>query len=168
MKCEDVIKLKIESMSEGSEARDEIRTALEQHIKSCPGCRRTLRSHVESWALLDLLPGIEPTDDFTTRTMAAFGNERAREKVRSIVRRAAVALAAALLMALTLLFFKAPSVDLPAGGGGTDSTSLAQGDLIENLDLMENLEMLEEYGENLDLAMEYELYLALGGEESVQ
>lgn len=169
MKCDDVIKMRVGSMDGGS-VPAEVDAALERHVSRCPVCRRALRSHEESWALLDADRGIEPSDDFVARTMTAFFAERSGERFRKGLRRTVAAVAAALLLALTLLFFKEPLSE-PTGsssGSGTDYSTMTQGELIENLDLIEDLELLEALGDNLDLAMEYELFLALGGEESVQ
>jgi len=110
-----------------------------------------------SWKLLDVLPTVDPSGNFIDRTVDSLRRARSRERLRSGLRRTAVAAAAAVVIAAAFFVF------------GTHDEPAHNAELIENLTLMEDLDLLEEFSDDLDLVMEYELYIALGGgEEAAQ
>jgi hypothetical protein len=95
------------------------------------------------------------------------------EKVRSWeganrlqrMRRVFVSLAAGLVVATALYFHFLPPYGVP--GGPVGETVSVDGELLENLDLIKDLDFLVEYGEELDLAMEYDLFNLLHEGESM-
>jgi anti-sigma factor RsiW len=151
---------------EGS--RDDARTAeLKAHLDRCDTCRATLAEYERSWEMLDHYPAPEASEDFVSRTLAAVQEDRAAGG-RLWIRRTAVAVAAGLILAVALFFALKPA----APGEESAADDLAQveqveEELLENLDLLEDLEFLEEYGEDLELAMEYDLYELMLAEENL-
>jgi anti-sigma factor RsiW len=131
------------------------RLELEAHLQDCDPCRTTLHEYESTWELLDLYPDHAPSPAFVPATLRAVQQDRAALR-RLRFRRGAVAVAAGLLLAVVLFFaFQSSTpVDEPV----TDDLARVETELLENLDLLEDLEFLEEYGEDLELAMEYDLY----------
>lgn len=159
MNCEEVQRIKFEYLDEElPAARAE---AVAVHLENCPRCREEISGLRAAWDLLDLHPEASPSGEFIARTMASFRAVRSRERFTTGVRRSAVLAAAVLLAALTLVLFREPD-----DGFGT-SVAVTEDEVIENLDLIEDLELLQQIGEDLEMAMEYDLFEALGGEESL-
>jgi anti-sigma factor RsiW len=132
--------------------------SLKAHLDRCDACRTALSEYEATWALLDHYTAPEASPAFVADTLAAVRSDRLADRRRRF-RRTVVAAAAGILLAVTLFFSirSAAPVDEPTG---EEVTQLDQVDeeLLENLDLLEDLDFLEEYGEDLELAMEYDLY----------
>lgn len=168
MKCEQVRTYGLDYLDENLTAS--LREEVENHLQECPGCREMIAGLGAAWELLDHYPGVEPSEDFLSRTMASYTEERSRERTVRIIRRLAVAAAAAVLIGLSLVIFEgAPdaadtdrdvAVDVPAG-------SPAETEVIRDLQLVEDWELLQALGDDLDMAIEYEDFVALGGEEAL-
>jgi len=164
MRCEDVNEKRLSILDDLRSGNLDVE--LEAHLASCPCCREKLAEFEATWDLLDLYPEETTPHDFVARTMRAVQVERARERSRARWRWGSIAAAALVLIGLALLF----QADLDGGGGTrtpTGAGAVAESELIENLELIEDMEFLEQYSADLDLAMEYEFYLTLGGEESL-
>lgn len=139
------------------------RKRFEEHLGRCAGCREAVAEHRETWSFLDPVDELEPSPFFVASTMKGLRSAQALSRTMK-VRRAVVAAAASLLIALSLIFyFTRVSTDLPAYGD-----SVVEADLLENIELLEDLEFLVEYGEELELAMEYDLYDMLNEGERLQ
>jgi predicted anti-sigma-YlaC factor YlaD len=160
MKCEEVGKNRLEYLDGFLPA--DLCAAIDEHLLSCPACREEIAGLRASWDMLDLYGEVPPSEDFTAKTVSSFRRIRRRERFLSGFRRVTLAAAAVVLIGLSLFYFNRPPSDT-AGGGDP----VAVEDLIENLSLIEDMELLQAFGDDLDIAMEYENYLALGGEESL-
>ena len=139
------------------------RKRFEEHIGRCADCREAAAEHRESWSFLGRVDELEPSPFFVTSTMKELRSAQALSRTMK-VRRAVVAAAASLLIVLSLIFyFTRVSTDLPAG-----RDTVVEAELLENMELLEDLDFLVEYGEELELAMEYDLYDMLNEGERLQ
>jgi len=125
---------------------------LEEHISQCASCRTLFHGFRESWKLLDTYSAIDPSESFVRSTMDLVHAEKAAERPRKIAR-AVVLLAASIIIVLSLILY--PNLD-----GPEDSYQLSNldEDIMMDLELIEDLEFLEQFGEDLELAFEYDLY----------
>ncbi len=160
MKCEEVGKNRLEYL-DGLLPAD-LGMAIDEHLASCPACREEIAGLRATWDMLDLYGEVSPSGGFTTKTVSSFRWIRRRERFLSGVRRVTLAAAAVILIGLSLFYFNMTPSET---AGGADPVAVE--DLIENLSLIEDMELLQTFGDDLDIAMEYENYLALGGEESL-
>ncbi|MBU0755404.1 MAG: zf-HC2 domain-containing protein [Planctomycetes bacterium] len=147
------------------------RVEMEEHLDSCSPCRREMEELRESWDLLDLYDEKEPSPDFAARTLAAFKQRKQLDK-RRWIRHTVTALAASLLIAVAFLLYRSltgttPSTPAETPVAENTGDTMIEPELLESLDLIEDLDFLLEYGEDLELAMEYELYDILNQEESL-
>jgi anti-sigma factor RsiW len=148
-----------------NELSDQERAETEEHLSQCNGCRSFLSELRQTWDLLDLYYGIEPTESFAANTLAQVREEKRGARRLRILKTAAILAAACLLIALVIHY-------LPSQNSGSPSKmdpdpQLVESELIEELDLIEDLDLLEEYGEDLELAFESDLYDILDDEESL-
>lgn len=164
--CEEKNRLMLEYMDGGLEDRE--RRAFESHLAECETCRTGLLEHREAWKLLDHYTAGAPSERFVAGTLKTLQARRSTLR-RRWIRRAAVGLAAVLLLAATL-FFKGFPLSRSVTEGepeGEGKRGIVEAELLENLELIEDLEFLEEYGEELELAMEYDLYEILNEGEGM-
>jgi anti-sigma factor RsiW len=141
------------------------REAFEAHLEGCASCRTELDEHSMAWKLLDRFEEIEPSPFFAARTLREVRIRNEAERAHRI-RRIVTATAAALMIGASLVFYFLATSEATGPGTGTDEVAVETG-LLENLDLIEDLDFLVEHGEELELAMEYDLYEMLGKEESL-
>jgi anti-sigma factor RsiW len=160
--CED-LRPKIPGYLEGDLLGGE-RQRLEQHLEACALCRAEMKEHKETWGLLDHYPEIAPSADFVPNLLLRARRLDAAQR-RQRIRRTVVALAAGLLLSVFLLLYTLTGVSESGLTSGSDAALEAE--LLENLDLLEDLDFLVEYGEDLDLVMEYDLFHLLSEGESL-
>ena len=147
---------------------EDARRAVEAHLARCPACRSAVEEHRAVWRLLDAYTPPDPPEGFTASVLRA----RARAGRALRLRRAVLAAAAAVLVAGTAWWFFAPPGDGGADGGGRERAAAGaeeavDPELLRNLDLLEELDFLERYGEDLELAMDADLYDLLASEENL-
>lgn len=160
MRCEEVREKKLEFLD--NLLSESVRAAVDEHLLSCARCRRELSELDAAWDMLDEFAHMGPSEDFVQRTMASFRKIRRGEQKTLALRRGALAIAAGLILVLSVILFDSGGGADPHGDG-----AVADEDVIENLDLVEDLEFLEEFGDDLDMVMEYEFYVALSEEEAL-
>lgn len=160
MNCEEVRERIVEFLDRA--LPDESQAAVDEHLLSCGRCRQEVAELGAAWEMLDAFPAVSPSGDFVQRTMTSFRSIRRGERKAIALRRAVLAVAAGLVLALSVFFFGIDQDSEPGSG-----PAVAEEEVIENLDLMEDLEFLEEFGEDLDMVMEYEIYVALSEEEAL-
>ncbi|MFH1999436.1 MAG: zf-HC2 domain-containing protein [Planctomycetota bacterium] len=140
------------------------RRLMESHLADCPSCRKRIAEHRQAWDLLDLLEEKKPSPFFVAGTMREMRNRRVDQRTSNI-RRILIVAAACLMLTASLVFY---FLSIPSSGKGvveTDRVLVSDAELLEDLELMEDLDFLVEYGEDLELAMEYDLYHVLSEEE---
>jgi predicted anti-sigma-YlaC factor YlaD len=140
------------------------RREIEAHLEECARCRTLVLEYQETWNLLGHYPPPEPSEGFVRSTVEALKANHPSVR-RMWAGRAALAAAAVLLIAAVLYFGAGPSRD--TGGSQRDAPLAVEPGLIENLDLIEDMDFLAEYGEDLELAMEVDLYEIISGEENM-
>jgi len=160
MRCEEVREKKLEFLD--NVLPGATHDALDEHLLTCTRCRQEVTELRAAWDILDEFPDPTPSGDFVQRTMASFQKIRSRERKAVALRRAVLAVAAGLILVLSVVLFDSGPVAEPGSG-----SAVADEDVIENLDLVEDLEFLEQFGDDLDMVMEYEFYLALSEEEAL-
>ena len=158
MNCDETRKSMLEFLD--GELPEDMSRAVGAHLRSCFRCSEKAAELRASWDLLDLYPAARPSENFTAATVAAFRAVRRRERIASGMRRASLLLAASIMAVLAVFLFDRTAEDPGA------TVAVTEDEVIENLDLIEDLELLEQLGDDLDMAMEYDLFVALGGEES--
>jgi anti-sigma factor RsiW len=136
------------------------RKRFEEHLGGCSGCREAAAEHRETWSLLGHTVEVDPSPFFVACTMRELRSAQALSRAMK-VRRAVVAAAASLFIALSLIFYfsRVPPA-LP--------DSVVEAGLLENMELLEDLDFLMEHGEELELAMEYDLYDMMNDGERLQ
>ncbi len=121
------------------------------HLERCPACKLEAQRLSAAGELLDEFGEIEPSKDFTARTMqrALSLPEPAVSRPRILRRLLPAAVAAAVLVTLTLWLV----VPLEP-----ETLTPVEQEIVKNMDVLENLELLEDMdmlGE-MDLLLEYE------------
>ncbi len=160
MRCEEVREKKLEFLD--NLLPESEHAAVGEHLLTCVRCRREVSELEAAWEMLDDFPAMSPSGDFVPRTMASFQKIRKSERRSLALRSALLAIAAGLILVLSVVLFdRGGDVDRDSG------PAVAEEDLIENFDLVEDLEFLEEFGDDLDMVMEYEFYVALSEEEAL-
>ena len=147
---------------------EEARRAVEEHVARCPACRRAVEEHRAVWRLLDAYTPPEPSAGFTASVLRA----RARAGRVLRLRRVLTAAAAAVILALAVwwgLFPAGRETTVEHGGmtAAADGVESVDPELLRNLDLLEDLDFLEQYGEDLELAMDADLYDVLASEDNL-
>lgn len=140
------------------------RHEIEAHLEECERCRTLVLEYRETWNLLGRHPYLEPSEGFVRGTVEALRAHH-RSVRRTWAGRAAAAAAAVLLIALALYLVATPTRD--SGDSRRDASLAVEPGLIENLDLIEDMDFLTEYGEDLELAMEVDLYEIISNEENL-
>jgi predicted anti-sigma-YlaC factor YlaD len=131
------------------------------HLDGCPACREEARLLKESWALMDVLDDVQPSEDFEDRLWRKIDELAPEERpvARPIYRRWKVLslLAAAMLLLAVgfFAFFRFFRDRGPGAGLEPMKESVAKADeeiqvannleLLENMDLLENMEILQAY-----------------------
>ncbi len=143
---------------------------IKAHLDSCPVCSRELDVLKKSWALLDKLPAIEPSPDFSSRFYKRLAQEQSRKPVtvfgslRLSLRLAPALVTTVILLVFVNLYFNVRSYPikkarLAVSGIRENKDAAEEEDIIENLELLEYLDMLEdldvlEAGEGEGLSLE--------------
>ena len=139
---------------------EDLSEAVAAHMRDCARCRDEAAELRASWNMLDLYPAGRPSERFMRATMAAFRTVRRRERLAAGIRKTSLLLAASIMAVLTVFLFDRTAVDPGV------PVAASEDEVIENLDLVEDLELLRQLGDDLEMATEYDLFVALGGEES--
>ena len=136
----------------------EAKQRFEAHLAECDECTESIAGLGESWKLLELYRAVEPSAGLTAAVSDTVNLLNREESRIRWIRRAAVGLAAGLFIAAALVFNTAHAPQAVV------EDLVAEAELLDNLDLIENLGFLEEYGEDIELAMECDLYDILADE----
>lgn len=130
---------------------------VEAWLEQDPQAARLAAEHRALWAAMgdtDMAPDSAESDAFRLATVA-----RARERrVMPRFSRAAMLVAASLLVGVSLFVLMRPQA--PPWARLTEE----EREIVQNLDLLESLDMLEQYGQELDLAVDVEILQAFAGE----
>lgn len=162
-KCKDVTENRLAYLDGALPSAE--REELELHLESCAACGKALEEMQRTWALLDLYDEVEPSSSFVGDTLSAVQRDRARAR-RQRIRRTLTALAASLVIVTGVVLFKTRSLTPPRLEEPAQQ-AVMESELLESLDLIEDLDFLLEYGEDLELAMECDLYDILSDGESL-
>ena len=131
----------------GKGAAEEVRL----HLERCPACQLEAKRLSAAGDILDAFGEIEPSKDFTARTMqrALSAPETVVAGPRILRRLLPAAAAAVVLVALTLWLI-VPSQP--------EALTPVEQDIVKNMEVLENLELLEEMEilSDMDLLQEYE------------
>ena len=141
------------------------RLEVDAHLEVCESCRVLLIEYRETWGLLSHYPGPEPSKGFVPSVLEVVRHQNRATRIFRI-RSAVIAAAAVILVAAWLVFGPFPFSGV-SGVTEQDGSVAVEPELLENLDLIEDLDFLVEYGEDLELAMEVDLYEIISGEESL-
>jgi anti-sigma factor RsiW len=132
---------------------------VEAWLERDPEAARLAAEHRAVWSALgavDLAENADDSDAFRERTVARA--RAAEQRVMPRLSRAAMLVAASLLVAVSLFVLMRPSS--PPWARLTDE----EREIVQNLDLIEALDVLEQYGSELDLAVQVEILQAFDGE----
>lgn len=128
--------------------------AVRGHLERCPACKLDLERLSAAGSILGEIRDIEPSADFTARTMRrALDAPQLRVSRSALMRRLVPAVAAAVVLVALGLWLLSPS-----GPESTESLDPVEMEIVENIDILENLELLEDLDllSELDLLLEYE------------
>lgn len=140
------------------------RRRIEAHLASCRECRRAVEEHRAVWRLLEAYRPPEPSAGFSDAVRAARARAGRVARLRRIA--AAAAIVAALAGGARWLWWPSSSPTAAPAGPAAAAEPVDSG-LLKNLDLLENLDFLEQYGEDLELAMDADLYDVLAAEDNL-
>lgn len=148
MKCEKVSEELI-SYLDGKLDQSE-RGEVEEHLASCAACRTRAEEFRGVWSVMDEFPSIEPSLEFDARVRQRLAEEPRRSWVACFVPQARLALAAVLLIALTVWVAKRPasnpSLPLPgaAAANEQDFNAIRNLGVLENYDVVTKMDALSE------------------------
>lgn len=135
----------------GDRAADEVRS----HLERCPACKLEAEQLLAAGTALDEIADIEPSPDFTARTVQRAMAAPALAPISRVqlLRRLVPAIAAAAVILVAALW-----IVLPSGPQSIDSLPPAEREIVANMEILENLELLEdmELLDNLDLLLAYD------------
>jgi anti-sigma factor RsiW len=119
------------------------RSVVEEHLAGCAPCRARAEEFRGVWSVMDELPAIEPSFGFDARLRQRVAAEPRRSGFGWFVPQARLALAAVLLIALTVWVAKRPRSNhsLPATAG-TTTFSEQDFNAIKNLGVLENYDVV--------------------------
>ena len=149
MKCEKVSEELI-SYLDGKLDQSE-RGEVEEHLASCAACRTRAEEFRGVWSVMDEFPSIEPSLEFDARVRQRLAEEPRRSWVACFVPQARLALAAVLLIALTVWVAKRPASNpsLPlmpgaAAANEQDFNAIRNLGVLENYDVVTKMDALSE------------------------
>lgn len=141
MKCEDVSKELIPYLDRRASSAD--RHEVEEHLAACAGCRTRAEELRTLWSVLDEVPMVQPSLGFDARMRARIAEEPQARWYRWFVPQPRLAMAMALLLAVSVWMSRLPqdSSTLP----GTAQSEQQQFQVIKNLDVLENYDVLSKF-----------------------
>lgn len=141
MKCEKVSQELIAYLDRRLESAE--RNEMEEHLANCPTCRARAEEFRSVWRVMDELPSIEPSFGFDARVRQRMAAEPSRGWFAWFVPQARLALAAVLLLALTVWVAKRPTSNpSPTEGPGAPVASEQDFNAIKNLGVLENYDVV--------------------------
>jgi len=141
MKCEDVSNNLIAYLDMRMDSAE--RREMEEHLAGCAACRARADEFRQIWKVMDELPAIEPSLGFDARMRQRVAAEPRRTWLRWIVPQPRLALAAVLLIALTVWVAKLPSNKTgPAAPNATTASSEQDFNAIKDLGVLENYDVV--------------------------
>ncbi len=141
MKCEDVSKELIPYLDRRSNSAD--RHELEEHLAICVACRTRAEELRTLWSVLDEVPIVEPSLGFDARMRARIAEEPRPRWYRWFVPQPRLAMAMALLLAVSVWITRLPQDN--SGLAGTAQNEQQQFQVIKNLDVLENYDVLSKF-----------------------
>ena len=141
MKCEDVSKELIPYLDRRASSAD--RHEVEEHLAACAGCRTRAEELRTLWSVLDEVPMVQPSLGFDARMRARIAEEPQARWYRWFVPQPRLAMAMALLLAVSVWMSRLPQDNstLP----GTAQSEQQQFQVIKNLDVLENYDVLSKF-----------------------
>jgi anti-sigma factor RsiW len=148
MKCEDVEKGLIALMDERATASE--RRDVEAHLATCSACRARLEEFRSVSNLLGELPAVEPSFGFDARVRQRVAAEPPAGWLAWFVPQGRLALAAVMLVALTVFMVKLPAnrtvqpAPAPVAASDQDFEAVKDLGVLENYDVVTNMDALSE------------------------
>ena len=141
MKCEDVSKELIPYLDRRASSAD--RHEVEEHLAACVGCRTRAEELRTLWSVLDEVPIVQPSLGFDARMRARIAEEPRARWYRWFVPQPRLAMAMALLLAVSVWITRLPQDN--SGLAGTAQNEQQQFQVIKNLDVLENYDVLSKF-----------------------
>jgi len=141
MKCEDVSKELIPYLDRRASSAD--RHEVEEHLAACAGCRTRAEELRTLWSVLDEVPIVQPSLGFDARMRARIAEEPRARWYRWFVPQPRLAMAMALLLAVSVWITRRPQDN--SGLAGTAQSEHEQFQVIKNLDVLENYDVLSKF-----------------------
>jgi predicted anti-sigma-YlaC factor YlaD len=141
MKCEDVSKELIPYLDRRASSAD--RHEVEEHLAACAGCRTRAEELRTLWSVLDEVPIVQPSLGFDARMRARIAEEPRARWYRWFVPQPRLAMAMALLLAVSVWITRLPQDN--SGLPGTAQSEHEQFQVIKNLDVLENYDVLSKF-----------------------
>jgi len=141
MKCEDVSKELIPYLDRRASSAD--RHEVEEHLAACVGCRTRAEELRTLWSVLDEVPIVQPSLGFDARMRARIAEEPRARWYRWFVPQPRLAMAMALLLAVSVWITDLPQDN--SGLAGTAQNEQQQFQVIKNLDVLENYDVLSKF-----------------------
>jgi len=138
MKCEEVSNELIAYLDRRMDSAE--RREMEEHLASCTACRARAEEFRSVSGLLDEMPGIEPPFGFDARVRQRVAAEPHRNWLTWFVPQPRLALAAVLLIALTVWVAKLPPNN--SNSAATTASSEQDFNAIKNLGVLENYDVV--------------------------
>lgn len=141
MKCEDVSKELIPYLDRRANSAD--RHEVEEHLAACVACRTRAEELRTLWSVLDEVPVVEPSFGFDARMRARIADEPQPRWFRWFVPQPRLAMAMALLLAVSVWMSRLPQDNSTLAG--TAQSEQQQFQVIKNLDVLENYDVLSKF-----------------------
>jgi predicted anti-sigma-YlaC factor YlaD len=142
MKCEDVSKSLIAYLDRRTNSAD--RGEIEAHLSTCPACWTRAEEFRRLWAVMDEVPGIEPSFAFDSKVRQRIAAEPRPRWFRWLVPQPRIAFSMALLAGLSIWMAKMPPNDLNSAGKGQDFEAIKDLGVLENYDVLTKFDVLDE------------------------
>jgi anti-sigma factor RsiW len=138
MKCEEVSKELIGYLVKHANSAQQ--REVEEHLAGCAACRKRAEEFRGIWQVLDEVPAVEPSFGFDARVRQRIAAEPRRKWLQWAVPQPRLALAALLLIVLTVWMVK-PTVKHP-GAAATAAMQQEDFNAIKNLGVLENYDVV--------------------------
>lgn len=138
MKCEEVSNELIAYLDHRMDSAE--RREVEEHLAGCVACRARAGEFRQVWKVMDEVPAIEPSLGFDARIRQRVAAEPRRTWLHWVVPQPRLALAAVLLIALTVWVAK-----LPPGNSGSPATLGPTASSEQDFNAIKDLGVLENY-----------------------
>lgn len=138
MKCEEVSSELVAYLDRRMDSAE--RHEIEEHLANCAACRTRADEFRQLWNVMDEVPAIEPSFGFDARVRQRVAAEPRRRWFNWVVPQPRLALAAVLLIALTVWVAK-----LPPSNPGMTGPAATTGSTEQDFNAIKNLGVLENY-----------------------